>query len=270
MNGVESGKQPTVGLLVTCLADLVRPEVGFAAVDLLRQAGCRVEVPRQTCCGQPAYNSGDENSARALARQVIEAFEAFDYLVAPSGSCAAMVRCHYPDLFANDLGWQRRARDLAGRSHELLDFLVNVMRFELPATRFDGVCTYHDSCSGLRELNIKAQPRRLLESVEGLQLREMENAEVCCGFGGTFCVKYPEISAEMADRKLDGIGQTGADYLLGGDLGCLLNIAGRAKRLGKPLKVYHVAELLAGRMETPPIGDIAETGDDETSDREDA
>ncbi|WP_119460529.1 (Fe-S)-binding protein [Rhodospirillaceae bacterium SYSU D60014] len=248
-----------VALFVTCLVDLFRPTVGFAAVKLLEQAGCRVEVPAaQTCCGQPAYNSGDRADARAIALQVIEAFEAFDYVVAPSGSCAGMIRAHYPALFAEDATMLPRARALADRTYELIAFLTDVRGMDRVTARYDGAVTYHDACSGLRELGIKEQPRRLLDSVAGLRRVELPGAEICCGFGGTFCVKYPDISNKMVGEKTADIVRTGADTLLAGDLGCLMNVAGKLQREGHPVRVRHVAEVLAGMAAGPAIGEAAE------------
>jgi len=241
---------PRVALLVTCVVDLMRPRVGFAAARLLEAAGCRVEVPGpQTCCGQPAYNSGAAREARALARRTIELFEGYDYVVAPSGSCIGMVREHYPRLLAAEARWSERARALAARSYELTSFLVDVLGAEPPAARLAGRAAYHDSCSGLRELGVRAQPRRLLAAVEGLTLVDLAEPEVCCGFGGTFCVKYPEISARLAADKVADAAASGAELLLGGDLSCLLNIAGRASREGRALRCFHVAEVLAGMAE---------------------
>ena len=245
-----------VGLFVTCLADLMRPSVAFSAVKLLEDAGCSVEVPAsQTCCGQPALNSGDSADARAIARGVISAFEGFDAVVGPSGSCMGTLRHDYPALFADDPAWRTRAEDLARRSHELLGFLVDVLKVGRVEAQFAGKVTYHDSCAGLREMGIRAQPRRLLESVSGLELVEMQGTEECCGFGGTFCVKYPEISTKMVDDKIAHIQASGAGTVLGGDLGCLLNIAGRIRRRGLPIRVMHTAELLAGRGAQPAIGE---------------
>lgn len=245
-----------VALFVTCLVDLFRPTVGFAAVKLLEQAGCTVEVPSaQTCCGQPAYNSGDRADAKAIALRVIAAFAGYDYVVAPSGSCAGMIRQHYPELFADDPVNLRRAQELAARSWELVSFLVDVRGMKEVAARWKGAATYHDACSGLRELGVRDQPRRLLASVEGLRLCELPDAEVCCGFGGTFCVKYPDISDKMVDDKAADIVATGAEAVLAGDLGCLLNIAGKLSRRGERIEVRHVAEILAGMTEdVPPIG----------------
>lgn len=244
-----------VALFVTCLVDMFRPSIGFAAVKLLEDAGCKVEVPPlQVCCGQPAYNSGDRQGARDVARQVIAAFDGYDYVVAPSGSCGGMISHHYPALFADDPDLGPRARDLAARSFELMQFLVDVLGVKSVAAQFAGTVTYHDSCSGLRELNVKAQPRRLLGSVDGLSLVEMKTPEVCCGFGGTFCVKYPSISDAMVADKAADIVATGATSLLAGDLGCLLNMAGKLLRQGHPVEVRHVAEVLAGMADEPAIG----------------
>ncbi|GIK97987.1 MAG: Fe-S oxidoreductase [Alphaproteobacteria bacterium] len=246
--------RPRVGLFVTCLVDLFRPSVGFAAVKLLEDAGCDVVVPpAQTCCGQPAWNSGDRGDARRVAETVLDAFAGVDYLVAPSGSCAGTIRVHYPELFAGT-GREAAARDLAAKSWELVSFLVDVMGLDRVAARYDGVVTYHDSCSGLRELGVKAQPRRLLRSVDGLELRELPGAEICCGFGGMFCVKYPEISGKIVSEKTADVAATGAGTLLAGDLGCLLNMAGRLTREGRAVAVRHVAEVLADMGDRPPIG----------------
>ena len=237
-----------VGLFVTCLVDLMRPSIGFAAVKLLEAAGCTVYVPpTQTCCGQPGYNSGDRKSALALAEKVLAEFEACDYLVAPSGSCAGMIRTHYPDLFRGEAFLLDRIGRLAERTYELCDFLVNVVQVERVPGMFAGTITYHDSCSGLRELGVKNQPRRLLRAVDGLTLTEMAECEQCCGFGGTFAVKFGSVSAAIADRKCENIEASGADAVVLGDLGCMLNIEGRLRRRGnEKMKVLHVAEVLAG------------------------
>jgi L-lactate dehydrogenase complex protein LldE len=245
-----------VALFVTCLVDLFRPTIGFAAVKLLEQAGCTVEVPRaQTCCGQPAYNSGNRADAKAIALQVFDAFAGFDHVVAPSGSCAGMIRQHYPELFADDPATLPRAQELAARTWELVSFLVDVCGMLTVNVAWDRDVTFHDACSGLRELGVKLQPRQLLASVTGLRLRELPGAEVCCGFGGTFCIKYPEISDKMVSDKEADIVATGAKAVLAGDLGCLLNIAGKLYRHGRRIEVRHVAEVLAGMTEeAPPIG----------------
>src|SRR5260370_7437475 len=242
-----------VALLVTCLVGLLRAGVGFAGGGLLKAGGWTVEVPRaQTCCGQPAYNSGDRADAKQIARQVIAAFAGYDYVVAPSGSCAGMVRVHYPLLFADEPENLAQAQELAARTWELVSFLADVRGMSSVAASWDRSVTYHDACSGLRELGVKVQPRRLLASVAGLRLSELAEPEVCCGFGGTFCVKYPEISDKMVSDKAAEIAATGADAVLAGDLGCLLNIAGKLTRLGSPVEARHIAEILAGMADESP------------------
>ena len=251
-----SAAKPRIGLFATCLMDLFRPSVGYAAVKLLEDAGCRVEVPSaQTCCGQPALNSGDFADSRDIARQVIVTFAGYDYVVGPSGSCMATIKNDYPQLFADDAEWRLKAQDLSRRSYELLGFLTDVLGVREVTASFSAKATYHDSCSGLRGLGVKLQPRALLASVKGLALTEMQDSEVCCGFGGTFCVKYPDISEKIVSDKVANIEASGADTLLGGDLGCLLNMAGRLKRLGKPVRVYHTAEVLAGMADAAGIGE---------------
>lgn len=237
-----------VGLFVTCLVDLVRPRIGFAALKLLEAAGCEVVVPSaQTCCGQPAYNSGDRASARALARKVLEEFEGFDYVVVPSGSCGGMIRAHFPDLFRDTPAERERIQKLGERTYELTDFLVNVAKLKTLPASFAGTITYHDSCSGLRELGVKAQPRALLARLPGIALREMEEAETCCGFGGAFAVKFGDIATHIAERKCANIAASGAGAVVLGDLGCMLHIEGRLRRRGDlTTKVLHIAEVLAG------------------------
>jgi len=252
-NSPRSGK-PRVGLFVTCLVDLMRPSVGFAAAKLLEDAGCTVEVPVQTCCGQPAYNSGDRSNARDLAERMIETFRGFDYVVAPSGSCAGMIKAHFPELFADDPNWLPRANALAAKTFELTSFLVDVLGVTSVKARYDGSVTYHDSCSGLRELGVKTQPRLLLTSVEGLELVEMNESDVCCGFGGTFAVKYGDISNAIVEKKVEKIAEAGVPTVLAGDLGCLMNIAGKLSRNGEPVVARHVAEILADMTDEPPIG----------------
>jgi L-lactate dehydrogenase complex protein LldE len=251
-----SQAKPRVGLFVTCLVDMMRPSIGFAAVKLLEAAGCSVEAPRgQTCCGQPAYNSGDRKDTEALARQTIAAFEGFDYVVVPSGSCGAMIKDHYPTLFEKEPVWRARAEALSAKTYELVSFLVDVRKLEGVEAALKAKATYHDSCSGLRELGVKAQPRKLLASVEGLELKEMSEPEVCCGFGGTFCVKYPDISNQIVSKKAKDIEDSGAELLLAGDLGCLMNMAGKLKREGSKVQARHVAEVLAGMTGEPAIGE---------------
>ncbi len=244
-----------VALFVTCLVDLFRPSVGFAAVKLLESAGCDVEVPlAQTCCGQPAFNSGDRADARAIAENVIAAFETYHYVVVPSGSCGGMIKMHYPELFADVPAFAARAEALAAKTFELVSFLSDVLGIKVSDATYNGSVTYHDSCSGLRELGIKEQPRRLLKGVKGLSIKEMKDPDVCCGFGGTFCVKYPDISNAIVEKKVDNIHASGADLLVAGDLGCLMNMAGKLKRAGSTVQVRHVAEVLAG-IEGPAIGE---------------
>ncbi len=237
-----------VGLFVTCLVDLMRPSIGFAAIRMLEAGGAEVVVPAtQTCCGQPAYNSGDRADAKALAAKVVNEFEKCDFLVAPSGSCSGMIRTHYADLFSGDPGMEKRVAELAAKTRELTDFLVNELRMDRVPGRFDGTVTYHDCCAGLREMGVKAQPRALLGKVSGLEIVEMAECETCCGFGGTFSIKFGEISTRLADNKCGHIAASGADAVVLGDLGCMLNIEGRLRRRGDTTtKVLHIAEVLAG------------------------
>jgi L-lactate dehydrogenase complex protein LldE len=245
------GKQPRVGLFVTCLADLLRPNLGFAAIKLLEAAGCSVEVPlKQVCCGQPAFNSGATKVAARLARQLIRQFEQYDYVVVPSGSCAGMIKAHYAEALAGDSKWLPRAQALTAKTWELMSFLVKVRNFKPRGVSFKTVATYHDSCSGLRELGIFEEPRALLAAVEGLALTQLPGNDVCCGFGGTFCVKYSSISNAIVGEKAKAVEGTGADLLLGGDLGCLVNIAGKLSRCGSKVRVMHAAEVLAGLGDT--------------------
>jgi len=237
-----------VGLFVTCLVDLVRPEIGFAALKLLENAGCTVEVPAtQTCCGQPGYNSGDAAAGRALARKVIDEFAGFDYVVVPSGSCGGQIRVHFIELFKDDPDLLARAEDLAARTYELTDFLVSVLKVERLESGFAGQITYHDSCCGLRELGVSAQPRKLLALLPGAQLTEMNDCTQCCGFGGTFSIKYGDVSGAIVDEKCRNIRASGAPAVVLGDLGCMLNIEGRLRRTGdETTRVLHVAQVLAG------------------------
>ena len=251
-----SALSPRVGLFVTCLVDALRPSIGFAALQLLQEAGCRVEVPQaQTCCGQPAFNSGDKKDAATLARRFIETFEPFDYVVAPSGSCVGMTRLHYEEALADDPPWAERARRLGERSFEITSFLVDVMGYAPQGRALNATFTYHDSCAGLRELGVFAQPRTLLGQVAGLEMRKLDGNDVCCGFGGTFCVKYPAISNAVVGEKAAAIERTGASLLLGGDLGCLMNMAGKLSRRGSKVRAFHTIELLAGMASAPAIGE---------------
>ena len=238
-----------VGFFVTCLVDLMRPSIGFAAIELLEAGGAQVFVPpTQTCCGQPAYNSGDRADAKALAAKVVAEFEDCDYLVAPSGSCSGMIKTHYADLFTDDPPMLRRVEALAAKTWELTAFLVEKLALDQVPGRFDGTITYHDSCAGLREMGVKTQPRALLSKMPGVKLNEMTECEVCCGFGGTFSIKFGEISTRLADNKCEAIAVTRADTVVLGDLGCMLNIEGRLRRRGdNKTKVLHVAEVLVGK-----------------------
>lgn len=244
-----------VALFVTCLADLYRPSVGFAALSLLETAGCEVCVPDgQTCCGQPQWNSGDRAGAQRVAKAMIPLFEDSDYVVAPSGSCIGMVK-DWPSVLKTDPAWQQRAQAVADKAWELTSFLVDVMGMETVEGALEGAAAYHDSCTGLRKLGIKAQPRQLLKGIRGLDVRELSEPEECCGFGGTFCVKYGDISSRMVGDKARDIESTGADMILAGEVGCLLNMSGRLKRDGSHVQARHVAEVLAGLTGTPAIGE---------------
>lgn len=252
-----------VALFVTCPVDLMRPEVGFASVKLLEQAGCAITIPPQSCCGQIAYNNGLPDDARELAWQLVQTFKSFDYVVAPSGSCGGMIRHHYPALFRCDPRL-RTVEQFCENVYEITSFLHSVMNWRPPvnADLSDKTVTYHDSCAGLREMAIKNQPRALLQQCAKVDVSEMEETEVCCGFGGSFCMKFPAIACRMADDKLGNANATNADYLVGGDVSCLLHLAGRHQRTatGKPMEIRHVTELLAGELESAPIN--AGAGDD--------
>ncbi len=243
-------------LFVTCLIDLFRPAAGFAAVKLLEEAGCDVAVPAsQTCCGQPAYNSGDREAAKEIAQQVIAAFEHYPCIVVPSGSCAGMLCKHYPDLFDSESepSWHARATAFAARVFELTSFLSDVLGVDFAGRAYPRRVTYHDSCSSFREMGVAAQPRKLLQSLDGIAFVEMSDREVCCGFGGTFSIKHPDISNAMVTQKVDRIAETKAEVLTGADLGCLMNIAGKLARKGNPIEVRHVAEILAGECQEPGL-----------------
>lgn len=237
-----------VGLFVTCLVNTMRPTVGFAAIKLLEDAGCTVDVPEsQSCCGQPAFNSGDDEGTRQIAYQTIKQFEAFDYVVVPSGSCAAMIKKNFVEVLKDQPEWLARAEHLASITHELLSFLVDVCDFEPSGVELEGSYTYHDSCSGYRSLHVYEQPRKMLANVKGLDHRPLNGHSECCGFGGTFCVKYSDISNEIVAEKAENVLATEADYLLGGDMGCLMNMAGKLNREGhKEIEALHTAEVLAG------------------------
>lgn len=254
MKSKSTDSRPKVGFFVTCLVDAMRPNIGFASLKVLEQAGCNVDVPRaQTCCGQPAFNSGDDPTTRAIARNVIETFTPYDYVVVPSGSCASMIRVHYRELFADEPEWAERQAALSAKTWEILSFLTDVLDFRPEGVRYEGVATYHDSCSGLRDLGVHDQPRRLLGEVDGLTVVPLAGSNECCGFGGTFCVKYPDVSNAIVSAKAEKITATEADTLLGGDMGCLMNIAGKLSRIGSAVKAFHTIEVLAGMAEGAPI-----------------
>jgi L-lactate dehydrogenase complex protein LldE len=255
MTEVLTREGPLVGLFVTCLVDLFRPAIGFASIKLLEDAGARVEVPlAQTCCGQPAFNSGDRADAQAIARQVVDIFESFDYVVAPSGSCAGMLKLNYPSLLAQDPAYAHRAQALSEKSHELTRFLVDVLFVDAVDATYAARVTYHDSCASLRETGSGWAARRLLQGIRGIELVDLPDAETCCGFGGTFSVKYPGISSAIAETKARNIETTDASCVVSCDLGCLMQIAGKLTRDGKKIQVRHIAELLANMIEAAPIG----------------
>lgn len=253
-NPIISKKLPRgkrVGLLATCLIDTFRPNAGFAAVRLLEQAGFSVEVPVQGCCGQPNFNGGDEMGARQMAQTIIKTFAEFDYVVVPSCSCAAMIRVHYPDLFPDDNAAAAMAVALADKTWELTSFLVDVAKVASINVDMDATVLLHDSCSGLRELGVREQPRALLVSMPGVKLKEPANPEICCGFGGTFCVKYPDISARIAGNKVADLLASGpCDVLVSTDLGCLMHLGGKLHRDGTTLPILHIAEVLAGMTDS--------------------
>lgn len=239
-------RKPRVALFITCLGDQFFPEVGECAVQVLRRLRADVTFnPAQTCCGQPAFNTGYRDEAREVASRVLDQFDDADYVVAPSGSCTTMIRVFYPELFAGDAARLAKARRLGERLFEFSEFLVKVMHAEDVGARFPHRVTYHDSCHLLRELHVSEEPRRLLRAVDGIELVEMQDYRLCCGFGGTFSVKFPEVSVAMGQDKLRAAADAGAEYLVANDSGCLMHLAGIIRREGLPLKTKHLAEILA-------------------------
>ncbi len=239
---------PRVSLFVTCIVDQLFPKVGLAMADVLERAGCEVDFPEeQTCCGQPAFNTGYRREAREVARHFLRVFRDSEYIVIPSGSCASMIRNHYAELFAKEPEWLDAVRRVQLRVWEFTEFLTEVAKVEDVGARFERTVTFHDSCHALRELGVKQGPRRLLANVRGLTLKEMTPAEECCGFGGTFSVKFPEVSTGMAQAKLDAIAGTGAEYVVGVDASCLMQIQGALSRAGMAVGTMHIAEVLAQR-----------------------
>ncbi len=245
-----------VGLFITCLVDIMRPQAGFSSVKLLKKANCTVIIPpKQTCCGQPAYNCGAKKIAQKLARQVIRQFESFDYIVVPSGSCAGMLHKHYPKLLKDDKKFAEKAQQLAARTYELIRFLNDICHLKISA-QLNRKVTYHSSCSSLRESGLTDQSQNLLNQVKGLETIPLEDADTCCGFGGAFCIKFPQISNKMTNDKVRNIVNTGAEILTSADLGCLMNIIGKLqKQHGNRVKALHIAEILAGYGEQPGIGE---------------
>jgi L-lactate dehydrogenase complex protein LldE len=236
-----------VTLFIQCLVDVMYPEVGEAMLKIFRKLDIAVDCPvDQTCCGQPAFNSGYHKQARVAARKFIQLFDDAQSIVCPSGSCVHMVRHHYPELFRDDPAWLKRAESIRDKTFELTEYLVDVLGVEDLDARFDGKITYHDSCHPLRGLGIMDQPRKLISKVDGAEFIEMQKSDQCCGFGGAFAVKYPEISTAMVEDKVNNIIATGADAVVGVDMSCLMNIQGLLSRKKSDVKIMHIAELLAG------------------------
>lgn len=238
-----------VALFITCLVDQLWPSIGTSAVEVLRRANCEVVFDeRQTCCGQPAFNTGYRSDARKLAKRFIEIFEdgQVDAIVSPSGSCTAMVH-HFQELFVDEEEWRERAGRIAERTHEFGSFLVNVLGVTDVGASFQGRVTWHDACHGLRDLNIREEPRQLLRQVRGAEFVELSNAEACCGFGGTFSIKYPEISVAILDEKIEAIERANVRAVVSADASCLMQIGGRLTRKNSPVRVMHLAELLAAQ-----------------------
>ncbi|WP_338448221.1 (Fe-S)-binding protein [Niallia oryzisoli] len=238
-----------VSLFITCLADVFYPNVGKSTVELLEKLGCEVDFPeQQTCCGQPAFNTGYHKETREVAKNMIKTYENAEYVVSPSGSCITMLH-EYQNLFDNQPEWREKAVKLANKSYELSQFLVDVLKVENVSARLPARATYHNSCHMTRLLGVKDAPAKLLENVEGLEMEPLSNHYDCCGFGGTFSVKMGPISEQMVDEKIKHIEETGAEVLIGADCGCLMNIGGRINRKGKPIKVMHIAEVLNSEVD---------------------
>jgi L-lactate dehydrogenase complex protein LldE len=237
-----------VSLFVTCLCDQLFPAAGMAVVEVLERLGYTVDFPKdQTCCGQPAFNSGYRGEARTVARHFLKTFETSEFIVVPSGSCTAMIAHHFHDLFHKETETLARVDALARRTFEFSTFLTEVAKVDDVGARFEDVVTFHDGCHGLRELRIRSGPRRLLAKVRGLELREMAPADECCGFGGTFSVKFPELSGAMAGVKIEAIEKTGANTVVSLDSSCLMQIQGVLTRAGSRIRTMHLAEILASR-----------------------
>ncbi len=238
--------QKPVTLFIQCLVDGIYPEVGEAVVAIFRKLDVNLTCPtQQTCCGQPAFNSGYHGEARVAAKRFIKIFETAEAIVCPSGSCVTMVRHHYPQLFSNDAVWLQRAQDVAAKTFELTEYLVGNLGVDDLGAHYNGVITYHDSCHLLRNLRVQEQPRRLLRKISGAEFVEMNDSDRCCGFGGSFSFKYGDISAAMAEDKVNNIIASGADTVVGCDMGCLMNIQGMLSRKGLSIRALHIAQLLA-------------------------
>ncbi|MGM9924451.1 MAG: (Fe-S)-binding protein [Bacillus sp. (in: firmicutes)] len=236
-----------VTLFATCLVDMFSPNVGKATVELLERLGCEVEFPEaQVCCGQPSYNSGYVKESKEAMKKMISTFEQADYVVSPSGSCSTMFK-EYPTIFKDEPVWREKAERLADKTFELTEFIVNILGVENVGAKLEGTATYHTSCHMTRLLGVKDAPFTLLDNVEGLQVIPLPNAHNCCGFGGTFSVKMGQISEQMVDEKVECIESTEAEYIIGADPGCIMNIGGRIERKGKPIKIMHIAEVLNSR-----------------------
>jgi L-lactate dehydrogenase complex protein LldE len=243
-----TGSKPRAALFVTCLVDQFFPQVGESVVRILRRLGVDVTFnPAQTCCGQPAFNPGFREEAREVASGVLDLFDDADYVVAPSGSCTSMMRVFYPELFAGDAARLAKVEKLRSRLFEFSEFLVKVLKTEDVGARFPHRVAYHDSCHLLRELGIEAEPRALLGAVRDIELLDLKDYQLCCGFGGTFSVKFPEVSVAMGEDKVKAAIAAGAEYLVANDSGCLMHLAGLIHRQGLPLKTLHLAEVLAGQ-----------------------
>jgi L-lactate dehydrogenase complex protein LldE len=246
-SAAQTGSKPRVALFVTCLVDQFFPQVGESVVRILRRLGMDVTFnPAQTCCGQPAFNTGFRVEARAVASGVLDLFDDADYVIAPSGSCTSMMRVFYPELFAGDAARLAKVEKLRSRLFEFSEFLVRVLKVEDVGARFPHRVAYHDSCHLLRELGIEAEPRALLGAVRDIELVDLRDYQLCCGFGGTFSVKFPEVSVAMGEDKVQAAIAAGAEYLVANDSGCLMHLAGLIHRQGLPLKTLHLAEVLAG------------------------
>ncbi len=242
----EASKKIKVSLFITCLVDILFPQVGVSMVKVLKRLGVEVDFPEeQTCCGQPAFNSGFRQDAKVLAKRFISIFSQDGFIVSPSGSCTSMVRVFYKELFHDDQKMLDVVNILSSRTYEFSEFLVNVLKVDDVGATYNGRVTYHDSCHALRELRVQNEPRKLIKSVKGVDFVEMKFPDTCCGFGGTFSVKFPDVSVSILDEKIESIIESGADTVVSTDMGCLMQIGGAINRKKLPVKTIHIAELLA-------------------------